>query len=145
MRGIDDDEGKRLVRIVRRGTGSAVTWQWAQMVLVSARDTEVAGTAKVAFTGVDHVRDVIHDFNADGFDSLHSRDALIVDDFSARLTSKRDHRVGAWAEADNVALDDTDHHTHQEQGSMIRRYITWRNRHVEDLQPRRIANRANIA
>ena len=27
VREIDDDEGKRLVRIVRRGTGSVVTWR----------------------------------------------------------------------------------------------------------------------
>jgi hypothetical protein len=63
-------------------------------------------------------------------------------------SAKRDRRVGAWAEANNVelaytptnsswlnrieaqftalryfALDGTDHRTHQEQGSMIRRYI----------------------
>lgn len=42
---IDDDEGQRLVRIIRRGSGSVVTWQRAQMVLLSAR-----GMAKVAFT-----------------------------------------------------------------------------------------------
>jgi hypothetical protein len=35
--------------------------------------------------------------------------------------------------------------TYQEQGSMIRRYIRWRNRHVEDLQLRRIVDRANVA
>jgi hypothetical protein len=34
---------------------------------------------------------------------------------------------------------------HREQGSMIRRYIIWRNRHVEDLQLCRIGNRANVA
>jgi len=33
----DDDEGRRLVRIVRRGSGSVVTWRRAQMVLLSAQ------------------------------------------------------------------------------------------------------------
>ena len=33
VREIDDDEGRRLVRIVRRGSGSVVTWRRAQMVL----------------------------------------------------------------------------------------------------------------
>jgi len=61
------------VRIVRRGTGSAVTWRRAQMVLLSAQSMDVAGIARVAFTSEDHVRDVIHNFNADGFDSLHPR------------------------------------------------------------------------
>jgi len=30
---IDDDEGQRPVRIIRRGSGSVVTWRRAQMVL----------------------------------------------------------------------------------------------------------------
>ena len=32
VREIDDDEGARLLRIVRRGTGSVVPWRRAQMV-----------------------------------------------------------------------------------------------------------------
>jgi hypothetical protein len=31
VREIDDDEGRRLVRIVRRGNGSVVTWRRAPM------------------------------------------------------------------------------------------------------------------
>jgi hypothetical protein len=42
-------------------------------------------------------------------------------------------------------LNGTDHATHQEQGSMIRRYIAWRNRHTSDPRLRRIINRANAA
>jgi transposase len=370
VREIDDDEGKRLVRIVRRGTGSVVTWRRAQMVLLSAQHMDVAGIARVAFTNEDHVRDVIHNFNADGFDSLYPRYrgghppkftlpqrrkikkiaktkpaehglpfstwslskladflvaegvvddisheglrvllreegvtfqrlktwkgstdpefkqkkarierlyaivdgeaeregepevltcidefgplnlqprpgrawaaisgnakdpgreprprlratynrtggvrhlfaaydlgrdrlyghvrlrktrsrflefcryvrslyprevrmAIIVDNFSPHLTTRRDGRVGAWASANNVelaytptnsswlnrieaqftalryfALDGTDHRTHQEQGSMIRRYIAWRNRNAENRELRRIVNRANVA
>ncbi len=68
VREIDDDEGQRLVRIVRRGSGSVVTWRRAQMVLLSAQGMEVAAIAKVAFTSEDRVRDVIHNFNADGFE-----------------------------------------------------------------------------
>jgi hypothetical protein len=30
------------------------------------------------------------------------------------------------------ALDGTDHATHKQQGSMIRRYIIWRNNHAYD-------------
>jgi len=68
VRGIDD-EGRRLVRIVRRGSGSVVTWRRAQMVLLSAQGMDVAAIAKVAFTSEDRVRDVIRNFNADGFGS----------------------------------------------------------------------------
>jgi hypothetical protein len=35
VREIDDDEGRRLVRIVRRDSGSVVIWRRAQMVLLS--------------------------------------------------------------------------------------------------------------
>ncbi|MGH3403177.1 MAG: helix-turn-helix domain-containing protein [Streptosporangiaceae bacterium] len=73
MREIDDDEGRRLVRIVRRGTGSVVTWRRAQMVLLSARGMDAAGIARVAFTSEDRVRDVIRNVNADGFGSLYPK------------------------------------------------------------------------
>ena len=73
VREIDDDEGRHLVRIVRRGTGSVVTWRRAQMVLLSAQGMDVAAIARVAFTSDDRVRDVIRNFNADGFGSLYPR------------------------------------------------------------------------
>jgi transposase len=73
VREIDDDEGRRLVRIIRRGSGSVVTWRRAQIVLLSAQGMDVAAIAKVAFTSKDRVRDVIQDFNADGFGSLYPR------------------------------------------------------------------------
>ncbi len=73
VREIDDDEGRRLVRIIRRGSGSVVTWRRAQMVLLSAQGMDAAGIAKVAFTSEDRVRDVIRNFNADGFSSLYPK------------------------------------------------------------------------
>jgi Helix-turn-helix domain len=73
VREIDDDEGRRLLRIVRRGSGSVVTWRRAQMVLLSAQGMDVAAIAGVAFTSEDRMRDVIRNFNADGFSSLYPR------------------------------------------------------------------------
>jgi transposase len=73
VREIDDDEGRRLVRIVRRGTGSVVTWRRAQMVLLSAQGMDAAAIAKVAFTSEDRVRDVIRNFNTDGFSALYPK------------------------------------------------------------------------
>jgi transposase len=70
VRAIGNDGGNRLFRIVRRSTGSVVTWRRAQKVLLSAQGMPVAGIAEVTFTSPDRVRDVIHNFNADGFDSL---------------------------------------------------------------------------
>lgn len=73
VREIDDNEGGRLLRIVRRGTGSVVTWRRAQMVLLSAQGMSVARGAEVTFTSADRVRDVIHNFNTDGFESLYPK------------------------------------------------------------------------
>ena len=81
------------------------------------------------------------------------RVAIVLDNFSPHLSTKQDQRVGDWAEANNIelayvptnaswlnrieaqfqalryfTLDGTDHKSHEEQNSMIRRYIIWRNR-----------------
>src|SRR5262249_28871103 len=99
-----------------------------------------------------------------------TRIAIICDNFSPHLTTRRDGRVGAWAKANNVeiaytptnsswlnrieaqfaalryfTLDGTDHANHKEQGSMIRRYIIWRNRHADDQRLRTVVDRANVA
>ena len=42
----------------------------SQIVLWSAQRMSVAAIAEIAFTSEDRVREVIHNFNADGFDSL---------------------------------------------------------------------------
>ena len=88
--------------------------------------------------------------------SLHPpqvRIAVVCDNFSPHLTTRKDKRGGQWAAASNAeiactptnsswmnrlecqftalrefTLNGTDHATHREQGSMIRRYIAWRNR-----------------
>ncbi|MGW3167456.1 transposase [Streptomyces sp. NPDC001142] len=315
VREIDDDEGRRLLRIIRRGTGSVVTWRRAQVVLLSAQGMPVAKIAEVTFTSPDRVRDVIHNFNADGFEALypkykggrprtftlperreikktasrdpdyaakkartehlyaiadgevmpevgepevvlcmdefgplnlqphpgrqwaerggrhkdpdreprprrratytrshgvrhlfaaydlakdhlyghvkktknrskflefcrylrslhpiHVRIAIVCDNYSPHLTTKRCQRVATWATANNVeiaytptnsswlnrieaqftalryfTLDGTDHTSHKEQGSMIRRYIIWRNKHAADERLRKVVNRANVA
>jgi transposase len=309
VRELANDEGNRLLRIVRRSSGSVVTWRRAQMVLLSAQGMDVARIAKVAFTSSDRVRDVIHNFNDDGFESLYPkyaggrpptftlpqrqaikkmalsrpadhdlpfstwslsklaeflvaegvvddisheglrdllrkegvsfqviktlgsgrsprrrrrratykrtqgvrhlfaalnlmtdhmyghiksnknrttflvfcrylrslyppevRIAIVMDNFSPHLSTKKDQRVGEWAAANNVelayvptnaswlnriecqftalryfTLDGTDHRSHDEQNSMIRRYIAWRNRHTDNEELRAISMRANVA
>ena len=99
------------------------------------------------------------------------RIAIVCDNFSPHLTTKADQRVGKWAEANNVeiaytptnsswmnriseaqftalryfTLDGTDHAGHKEQGSMIRRYLIWRNRHADDQRLCTIVERAKVA
>jgi transposase len=105
--------------------------------------------------------------------SLHPpevRIAIVLDNFSPHRSTKSDQRVGEWAELNNVelaytptysswlnrieaqfqalryfALDGTDHPSHKEQASMIRRYIIWRNRNAHDKALRELVNRANVA
>ena len=98
------------------------------------------------------------------------RIAIVMDNFSPHLSTKRDTRVGDWAKANNVelayvptnaswlnrieaqfqalryfTLDGTDHRSHEEQNSMIRRYIAWRNRNAHDETLRELVKRANVA
>jgi transposase len=96
--------------------------------------------------------------------------AIVLDNASPHLSTMKDTRVGGWAAANNVelaytptnasylnrieghfaalrylSLDGTDHASHAEQASMIRRYIAWRNRNAHDQRLREIVNRANVA
>ena len=73
VRELGNDEGNRLLRIVRRSSGSVVTWRRAQMVLLSAQGMDDRQIAKVAFTSEDRVREVIGNFNDDGFESLYPK------------------------------------------------------------------------
>ncbi|MFE5912555.1 transposase [Streptomyces wedmorensis] len=265
VREVDDDGGRRLLRIVRRGTGPVVTWRRSQMALLSAQGMDVPKIAEVTFTSADRVRDLIHHFDADGEvtpelgepevvfclaefgplnlqphpgrqwaerggerkdpdreprphrgatytrphgvrhlfaaydlgkDQLHghikprkhrtrflefcrylrslhppqTRIAIALDSFPPHLSTKKDVRVGDRAKASNVelaytptnsswlnriearftalryfALDGTDHPTHKAQGSMIRRYVSWRNGHAADKRLRTVINRASVA
>ena len=105
--------------------------------------------------------------------SLHPtgvRIAIVLDNFSPHRSTKTDARVGVWAAANNVelayvpfygswlnrieaqftalryfALDGTDHESHREQASMIRRYIAWRSRNTDNARLRHIVERANVA
>lgn len=87
----------------------------------------------------------------------------MLDNYSPHLSTKKDTLVGHWAAANNVefastptnsswlnrieaqftalrdfTLDGTDHASHRQQGSMIRRYIIWRPPLVE-LSPPELA------
>ena len=73
VREVSNEEGNWLLRIVRRSSGSVVTWRRAQMVLLSVQGMDVAGIAKVTFTSPDRVREVINNFNEDGFESLYPK------------------------------------------------------------------------
>jgi transposase len=71
LREISNEEGQRLLRIVRRASGSVMTWRRAQVVLLSAQGMSPPAISEVVFTDPDTVREVIHNFNRDGFDALY--------------------------------------------------------------------------
>jgi transposase len=73
LREITNEEGNRLLRIVRRSSGSVVTWRRAQIVLLAAQRMPAGRIAEVVFSDPDTVREVIHNFNRDGFDALYPR------------------------------------------------------------------------
>lgn len=58
------------MQIIRRGSDSVVRSRRAQIVLWSAQQMSVQQIAELAFASEDRVREVIQNFNADGFDSL---------------------------------------------------------------------------
>jgi transposase len=101
---------------------------------------------------------------------MTTRIAIVCDNFSPHLSTRKDGRVGAWASANNAeiactpsnsswmnrieaqftalryfALDGTGHASHKEQASMIRRYVIWRNNHATDPRLRKVVARASVA
>jgi hypothetical protein len=74
------------------------------MVLLSAQGMDVPAIAKVAFTSKDRVRDVIRNFNADGFGSLYPpcclcRSARRCEEAGLDLRRSTDRRTAALATA----------------------------------------------
>ena len=51
---------------------------------------------------------------------------------------------GHFAALRYFTLDGTDHPSHTEQASMIRRYISWRNRNAHDKRLREIVDRRTL-
>lgn len=73
LREISNEEGNRLLGMIRRSSGSVVTWRRAQIVLLAAQRMPAPRISAVVFTDPDTVRDVIHNFNRDGFEALYPR------------------------------------------------------------------------
>ena len=103
-----NDEGNRLLRIVRRCSGSVVTWRRAQMVLLSAQGMDITQIARVAFTSPDRVRDVINNFNDNGFESLYPRCAggwPPTFTLGQRQAIKKMSKLAEFSVADGVDVD----------------------------------------
>lgn len=73
VRRLTEQEGRKLQRIVRRGTTSAVRFRRAMMLLASAGENTVPVFARLVQADEDTVRDVIHRFNEIGLACLDPR------------------------------------------------------------------------
>src|SRR5688500_17724505 len=76
-RRLSDEEGRRLLRIVRRGepktTKSVIRYRRAMVVLASASGNSVPAIARLVAADEDTVREVIHRFNELGMRALDPR------------------------------------------------------------------------
>src|SRR6266581_6022034 len=69
-RRLSDQEGQRLLQIVRRGKQESVRVRGAMIIMASASGTLVPAIARLVAADEDTVRDVIHAFNAKGLAAL---------------------------------------------------------------------------
>ena len=94
-RRLSDEEGRRLLQIVRRGKHGSVRVRRAMIIMASASGTLVPAIARLVAADEDTVRDVIHTFNAKGLAALDpqwagGRPRLISDeDIEVILTAAR--------------------------------------------------------
>ena len=72
-RRLTDQEGRRLLQIVRRGKHGSVRVRRAMIIMASASGTLVPAIARLVAADEDTVRDVIHAFNAKGLAALDPR------------------------------------------------------------------------
>src|SRR5258708_38020659 len=72
-RRLTDEEGRRLLQIVRRGKHGSVRVRRAMIIMASASGTLVPAIARLVAADEDTVRDVIHAFNQKGLAALDPR------------------------------------------------------------------------
>ena len=72
-RRLSDEEGRRLLQIVRRGKHGSVRVRRAMIIMGSASGTRVPAIARLVAADEDTVRDVIQAFNARGLAALDPR------------------------------------------------------------------------
>jgi hypothetical protein len=69
-RRLTPDEGRYLLRLVRRGRHDSVRYRRALIIMASSSGTPVPAIARLVAAHPDTVRDVIHAFNAQGLAML---------------------------------------------------------------------------
>ena len=101
-RRLTQDEGRHLLRLVRRGRADTVRYRRALIIMASSSGTPVPAIAALVAAHPDTVRDVIHAFNAHGLATLEphwagGRPRRISDqdiDFVVAMATTRPKRLG---------------------------------------------------
>jgi hypothetical protein len=77
-RRLTDQEGQRLLRLVRRGRSDSVRYRRALIIMASASGTTPVAIARLVAADADAVRDVINAFDAKGLAApdLNGREAV---------------------------------------------------------------------
>ena len=91
-RRLTDQEGRRLLQIVRRGKRESVRVRRAMIIMASASGTLVPAIARLVAADDDTVRDVIQAFNARGLAALDPQWAEAVPAGSVTRTSRSSSR-----------------------------------------------------
>src|SRR5439155_24282583 len=100
LREISNEEGNRLLGMIRRSSGSVVTWRRAQIVLLAAQRMPAPRIAEVVFSDADRVREVNHNFNRDGFEAVGPKNCIraLERTEAARASSSSMRRAGIGTE-----------------------------------------------
>ena len=91
-RRLTDQEGQRLLQIVRRGKHESVRVRRAVIIMASASRTLVSAITRLVAAGKDTVRDVIDAFNAEGLAALDPNGREAVPAGSVARTSRSSSR-----------------------------------------------------
>ena len=102
VRDLTNDEGRKLLSIIGGVRGRWCGGDERRSCCGRRSAMDVPAIAKIAFTSEDRVREVIHNFNDDGFDSLDTR--------STPVAGHRRSRCRSASEIKKIALSrPTDH------------------------------------
>jgi Winged helix-turn helix len=100
-RRLSDEEGRRLLQIVRRGKHGSIRVRRAMIIMASASGTRVPAIARLVAADEDTVRDVIHTFNARGVAALDPRWAggrpRLISDGDIEVIVAAERRAGLHA------------------------------------------------
>ena len=120
-RRLTDQEGRRLLQIVRRGKRGSVRVRRAMIIMASASGTLVPAIARLVAADEDTVRDVIHTFNAKGLVELC---------FTPTNASWANPIEAQFGPVRTFVMGGSDHRNHPALARKLQACLRWRNAHA---------------